>query len=196
MFYQARTYLELQIGQTHTIEIIIHLRCNDLNWWNSNALSHEKQLFKIIKRQILPIECSDYIDYHHFSATNTSVGSNVSAPMTTKNNSYNGRSRGRDNIIIGDRNKRSNKSKSNNNKQQSRKKQRKESNGNNNTATTAAKQSSNTSSTTSKNTLQHDYNTDANTNIKNKKEDINKITFLFGETIQMTCKMNVKSCGN
>lgn len=167
MLYQARTYLELQIGETHSIELTLNIRYNDLNWWNSNTKSKEKQLFKIIRRQILPIECSEYLDYQSVSS-NTD---NAIAKVNIGNN--------RRNIVIGDRNKRNSKD-VNNKQQQARKKQRKEIGDGNKSNTeamgnTTAKKSSNKNQDTNRSPT------------KNKKDE--SITFLFGETIQITYKV-------
>ena len=44
----------------HTLEVLLQIRSSDLTWWNSNP-HHEKQLYKLIGRRILPVELKDEI---------------------------------------------------------------------------------------------------------------------------------------
>mmetsp|Transcript_37601 Transcript_37601/g.81936 ORF Transcript_37601/g.81936 Transcript_37601/m.81936 type:complete len:283 (+) Transcript_37601:235-1083(+) len=62
--YSHRTFLELSVGTTHTVEVLVHLRRSDLSWFNDpNELSdHQTQLFTLIGRRILPKECGDDIE--------------------------------------------------------------------------------------------------------------------------------------
>ena len=62
--YSHRTFLELSVGTTHTVEVLVHLRRSDLSWFNdSNGLSdHQAQVFTLIGRRILPKECGDEIE--------------------------------------------------------------------------------------------------------------------------------------
>ena len=75
--------------------------------------SKERELRKIIRRQILPLECSDYLGYR-------SISSNPDSTITIGNIGNKRR-----NVVSGDRNKRTSKDTSNKH-QQSRKRQRKE----------------------------------------------------------------------
>uniref|UniRef100_A0A7S4V4P0 Uncharacterized protein n=1 Tax=Ditylum brightwellii TaxID=49249 RepID=A0A7S4V4P0_9STRA len=64
--YGSRTFLELGVGGTHTIEVLLNLRHVDIKWWNSDVSSHQKQLFRLLGRRVLPAECSAEIEqYHH-----------------------------------------------------------------------------------------------------------------------------------
>ena len=45
----------------HTLEVLLQLRSSDLTWWNSNVSYHQRQLYKLIGRRILPSELGDEI---------------------------------------------------------------------------------------------------------------------------------------
>ena len=45
----------------HTLEVLLQIRSSDLEWWNSNLRDHERQLYKLIERRILPIELKEEI---------------------------------------------------------------------------------------------------------------------------------------
>ena len=62
--YSHRTFLELSVGTTHTVECVIHMRRADLDWFNApdNISDHQRQLFTLIGRRILPHECSEEIE--------------------------------------------------------------------------------------------------------------------------------------
>ena len=62
--FSHRTFLELSCGTTHTVECIIHMRRADLDWFNApeNISDHQRQLFTLIGRRILPQECSEEIE--------------------------------------------------------------------------------------------------------------------------------------
>lgn len=58
----TRTLVELRVGSTHTIEVLLQIRLVDINWWNSDLLNHERQLYKLIGRRVLPDECREEIE--------------------------------------------------------------------------------------------------------------------------------------
>jgi len=58
----TRTLFELRVGSTHTIEVLLQVRLEDLPWWNSDLRSHERQLYKLIGRQVLRMECRKEIE--------------------------------------------------------------------------------------------------------------------------------------
>jgi len=62
--YSHRTFLELSVGTTHTLECIIHMQRADLDWFNApeHISDHQRQLFALIGRRILPQECSEEIE--------------------------------------------------------------------------------------------------------------------------------------
>lgn len=61
----ARTMLELRVGTTHTVAILVHLRRADLDWFNSSMELHRRELFQLIGKKILPREFSEELDRHH-----------------------------------------------------------------------------------------------------------------------------------
>mmetsp|Transcript_20330 Transcript_20330/g.24263 ORF Transcript_20330/g.24263 Transcript_20330/m.24263 type:complete len:310 (+) Transcript_20330:59-988(+) len=84
MTYGTRTLLELSVGKTHTIEVLVHLRTDDLDWWNRDLARHAEQLIKLISRRILPVECRDEIEDYHADRTNWNNGDNQRGVMQTK----------------------------------------------------------------------------------------------------------------
>lgn len=58
----TRSLFELRVGSSHTIEILLQIRLADLPWWNSNLKDHERELYKLIGRRVLPEECRDEIE--------------------------------------------------------------------------------------------------------------------------------------
>lgn len=45
----------------HTLEVLLQIRSTDLEWWKSNLRDHERQLYKLIGRRVLPLELKDEI---------------------------------------------------------------------------------------------------------------------------------------
>ncbi|KAL7524419.1 hypothetical protein ACHAXR_000566, partial [Thalassiosira sp. AJA248-18] len=58
----TRTIFELRVGSTHTIEVLLQIRRSDIAWWNANLEIHERQLYKLIGRRVLPAECREEIE--------------------------------------------------------------------------------------------------------------------------------------
>jgi hypothetical protein len=58
----TRTLFELRVGSTHTIEVLLQIRLADISWWNSDLYNHERQLYKLIGRRVLPDECREEIE--------------------------------------------------------------------------------------------------------------------------------------
>jgi len=56
------TLFELRVGSFHTIEVLLQIRPSDISWWNSDVYNHERQLYKLLGRRILPQECSKDIE--------------------------------------------------------------------------------------------------------------------------------------
>ncbi|KAL3791258.1 hypothetical protein HJC23_000875 [Cyclotella cryptica] len=52
----TRTLFDVRVGSMHTLEVLLQIRSSDLEWWNSNLRDHERQLYKLIGRRILPLE--------------------------------------------------------------------------------------------------------------------------------------------
>ena len=62
--YSHRTLLELSVGTTHTVECLVHMRRSDLEWFNApdRVSDHQRQLFGLIGRRILPQERGEEIE--------------------------------------------------------------------------------------------------------------------------------------
>mmetsp|Transcript_2777 Transcript_2777/g.5895 ORF Transcript_2777/g.5895 Transcript_2777/m.5895 type:complete len:264 (-) Transcript_2777:101-892(-) len=58
----TRTLFELRVGSTHTIEVLLQIRLSDISWWNSDLYNHERQLYKLIGRRVMPTECREEIE--------------------------------------------------------------------------------------------------------------------------------------
>ncbi|KAL7517572.1 hypothetical protein ACHAWX_002491 [Stephanocyclus meneghinianus] len=57
----TRTLFDVRVGSMHTLEVLLQIRSSDLEWWNSNLRDHERQLYKLIGRRILPVELKNEI---------------------------------------------------------------------------------------------------------------------------------------
>jgi len=61
--YTTRTLLELTIGDGNLIvETLIRIRQKHLQWWNDLVKENERELFKLVTLEILPMECQNDID--------------------------------------------------------------------------------------------------------------------------------------
>lgn len=59
----TRTLFELRVGSYHTIEVLLQIRLSDIEWWNSDLYNHERQLYKLLGRRVLPNnECKEEIE--------------------------------------------------------------------------------------------------------------------------------------
>lgn len=58
----TRALFELRVGSSHTIEVLLQIRLSDIHWWNSELYNHERQLYKLIGRRVLPTECKEEIE--------------------------------------------------------------------------------------------------------------------------------------
>lgn len=60
----TRKLLEVRVGSMHTLEVLLQIRQGDISWWNSDVYNHERELYKLIGRRIVPDECRDEIKNH------------------------------------------------------------------------------------------------------------------------------------
>lgn len=60
--YGSRTLLELRVGKTHTIDLLIYLRLRDMGWWYGNISYHQSQLINIIETRVLPKEFEQWVE--------------------------------------------------------------------------------------------------------------------------------------
>lgn len=64
--YRTRNLLDLKVGKSHCIQIILNLRAKDLNWFDDNSNEYMKELIEIMSTSILPKECKgDIISAPH-----------------------------------------------------------------------------------------------------------------------------------
>ena len=54
--YVTQNFLELSVGSSFMVEIIIHMRSTDLDWWNKEVSKHEAELMTVISRKIISQE--------------------------------------------------------------------------------------------------------------------------------------------
>jgi len=54
--------LKLRVGRSHTVEVMVHIRRKDLNWFAANENSYRKQLFQLLSRKILPKEFDEEME--------------------------------------------------------------------------------------------------------------------------------------
>jgi len=62
MPFGSRNFLQVRVGKTHTIQVLIHLRHTHLQWYNLNEDEYTRQILKIISRRVLPVECYEDIN--------------------------------------------------------------------------------------------------------------------------------------
>jgi hypothetical protein len=54
--YKSRTFLELCVAKKFSLHVVLHLRRDDISWFQSNLASHEQQVLNLIKEEIVPKE--------------------------------------------------------------------------------------------------------------------------------------------
>jgi hypothetical protein len=64
MTKSTRTFLELKVGRTHTVDVLLHVRRTDVTWFHS-SVDHRKELLKLLSQQIVPKEFEQEIDCYH-----------------------------------------------------------------------------------------------------------------------------------
>lgn len=60
----TRTFLELRVGRSQTVDVLLHLRRADVEWFHSSP-EHKKELFRLISQHILPNEFEKEIEQHN-----------------------------------------------------------------------------------------------------------------------------------
>ena len=60
--FGTRNLLHIQVGKTHTIQILLHLRLCHLEWFHQNVENHTQQILTIVSQRILPEECKEEIE--------------------------------------------------------------------------------------------------------------------------------------
>lgn len=64
MAKSTRTFLELRVGRTHMVDVLLHVRRADVTWFHS-SVDNKKELLKLLSKQIIPKECEEEIDRYH-----------------------------------------------------------------------------------------------------------------------------------
>lgn len=64
MTFDTRTFLELRVGRTHTVDVLLHLRRSDVKWFHSSA-DNKKELFRLLSQHIIFRECEKEIQEFH-----------------------------------------------------------------------------------------------------------------------------------
>lgn len=61
----TRTFLELRVGRTHTVNVLLHLRREDVEWFHSSLEEHKQELFRLLSQHIIPNTCEQEIEQYH-----------------------------------------------------------------------------------------------------------------------------------
>ena len=60
----TRTFLELQVGRTHSMDILLHLRQADVKWFHSSP-DLKKELFRLLSQHVIFREFEKEIQEYH-----------------------------------------------------------------------------------------------------------------------------------
>jgi hypothetical protein len=60
----SRTFLELQVGRTHSVEVLLHLRLADAKWFHSSP-DLKKELFRLLSQHVIFREFEKEIQEYH-----------------------------------------------------------------------------------------------------------------------------------
>ena len=60
----TRTFLELRVGRTHMMDVLLYVRRSDLTWFHSSP-DHRRELLRLLSQQIVPKEYEEEIDSYH-----------------------------------------------------------------------------------------------------------------------------------
>ena len=55
-YYETRNEMELSVGTSHIVDVLLQLRQDDLKWFNDNVTTHEAELMEIVSTKILAVE--------------------------------------------------------------------------------------------------------------------------------------------
>lgn len=61
---KTRVFLELVVGNTHSVEVLIHLRRNDAEWFHSSP-QHKEELLVLLGHKVLPKQFAKDIETYH-----------------------------------------------------------------------------------------------------------------------------------
>lgn len=76
---RTRTNLELRVGKNAVVDIVLHVRKADLQWFNNNDnessdsdLDHTADLFQVLQQSVLPRMFQNEIEDSHYASSKTS----------------------------------------------------------------------------------------------------------------------------
>jgi hypothetical protein len=64
MKQSTRVFLELVVGNTHSVEVLIHFRRSDAEWFHSSP-EHKEELISLLGNKVLPIQFAKDIEAYH-----------------------------------------------------------------------------------------------------------------------------------
>jgi hypothetical protein len=60
----TRTFLELRVGRTHAVDVLVHVRRADVKWFHSSP-EHKKELFRLLSQHVIFREFEKEIQEYH-----------------------------------------------------------------------------------------------------------------------------------
>ena len=61
----SRTFMELRVGKSHLVEVLLQVRRADLGWYRSNYDTIQKELLELLQENVLPRMCGEEIENYH-----------------------------------------------------------------------------------------------------------------------------------
>lgn len=61
----TRTFMELRVGKSHLVEVLLQVRRADLGWYRSNYDTIQEELFELMQENVLPRMCGEEIENYH-----------------------------------------------------------------------------------------------------------------------------------
>ena len=61
----TRTFMELRVGKSHLVEVLLQVRRADLGWYRSNYNTIQEELFELMQENVLPRMCGEEIENFH-----------------------------------------------------------------------------------------------------------------------------------
>lgn len=60
----TRTFLEPRVGSKHSVEVILHLRSADLEWFHSNGEEHFQEILHLLSDSMVPRMCYEEVEHY------------------------------------------------------------------------------------------------------------------------------------
>jgi hypothetical protein len=64
---RTRTLLELQVGKSHLVEILLQIRRVDIPWFETNAATIWEEILDLLERSVIPRMCGDELERYHMA---------------------------------------------------------------------------------------------------------------------------------